>query len=245
VRRGLLAALLPAGFAAADAVGPDLEGPLPPLWPAEQAGLGKGAVPARLVTYHWGRALAREAMTNLGAAPAAIPRGRSQEPIWPPGLVGSITHCTGYCAAAVARTSQWASVGIDAEVVQPVHKGMIERIATPAERQWMAGWPDIRRAAVALFSAKEAVYKAWFPLTRSWLGFQDATVELGEPKAVPHGENESIGMGHLSARLRVPQHIGSVPFDVLEGRVGYGEGFVVAAVAVPAAAVPTPPIGPG
>jgi 4'-phosphopantetheinyl transferase EntD len=29
-----------------------------------------------------------------------------------------------------------------------------------------------------LFSAKEAVYKAWFPLTRSWLGFDEATVSF-------------------------------------------------------------------
>ena len=29
-----------------------------------------------------------------------------------------------------------------------------------------------------LFSAKESVYKAWFPLARCWLGFEDVTVHV-------------------------------------------------------------------
>jgi 4'-phosphopantetheinyl transferase EntD len=71
----------------------------------------------------------------------------------------------------VARTADLAGVGIDAEPNAGLPAGLIESVADPAERAWIA-----RQAAAApavcwdrlLFSAKEAVGKLWYPLTGHW-----------------------------------------------------------------------------
>ena len=59
--------------------------------------------------------------------------GAKREPLWPAGVVGSITHCDGYRAAAVARATDLATVGIDAEPHEPLPDGVLAAIALPAE----------------------------------------------------------------------------------------------------------------
>lgn len=125
------------------------------------------------------RACARDALAALGVAPAAIVPGASRAPTWPPGVVGSMTHCTEYRGAAVARAADLASIGIDVEPNAPLPEGVLSLVA----RNEDLPLPDsVRRTGVAvdrlLFSAKESVYKAWFPLAQRWLGFEDATVRL-------------------------------------------------------------------
>jgi 4'-phosphopantetheinyl transferase EntD len=61
------------------------------------------------------RAPARSALAQLGVRPAPITSVRRGEPIWPPGVVGSRTHCTRYRGVAVARDDLIAAIGIDAE----------------------------------------------------------------------------------------------------------------------------------
>ncbi|MFL5884840.1 MAG: 4'-phosphopantetheinyl transferase, partial [Thermoleophilaceae bacterium] len=83
------------------------------LFPEEEALVAR-AVAKRRNEFVTGRALARRALSTLGVAPVAIGRGARGQPLWPGGIVGSITHCRGYRACAVARFDEIASVGIDA-----------------------------------------------------------------------------------------------------------------------------------
>lgn len=102
-------------------------------------------------------------------------------PQWPAGVVGSITHCDGYRAAAVARDDHLRAIGIDAEPHDALPDGVLDTITRPAEREQLH-----RLATTApgchwdrlLFSAKESVYKAWFPLTGRWLDFTEADVTI-------------------------------------------------------------------
>jgi 4'-phosphopantetheinyl transferase EntD len=127
------------------------------------------------------RRCARAALAKLGYAPAPIRSGPKREPQWPFGLVGSITHTTGYRAAAVAPRSILASVGIDTEENGPLPDGIEESVTVPGESEMLAA---LARAFPAthwgrlLFSAKESTYKAWYPLTDRWLGFEDARVTI-------------------------------------------------------------------
>ncbi len=195
------------------------------LFPEELALLEK-SVEKRRKEFTTGRFCARTALGQLGFPPVPVLPGPKREPVWPDGVVGSITHCTGYRAAAVARTSDFRSIGIDAEPNAPTPKGVLEAIAVPAELARMDGlratsdkvsWDRL------LFSAKETVYKAWFPLTRLWLGFEDADVTI-DPDA-----------GTFSARILIdPPIVDGEPLTGFTGRWLARDGFVITSIAVPA-----------
>ncbi|MEJ7600631.1 MAG: 4'-phosphopantetheinyl transferase superfamily protein [Kofleriaceae bacterium] len=171
---GGIAAVLPAGVAAVEAFGavePD------PLAPGELALVAR-AVVKRQLEFARGRSCARRAMAVLGAEPVAILTGPAGAPIWPPGLVGSITHCADYCCAALARSDRWASIGIDAEVLQPIEPQIRDLILLASEQRHVDQLdPSVPWAAV-MFSAKEAIYKACYPLVGHWIGFHDVEVHL-------------------------------------------------------------------
>jgi len=139
------------------------------------------AAPRRQAEFASARWCARSALAGLGIPPAPLPRGRNGEPRWPSGVTGSITHCTGLRAAAVARQEHWRSLGIDAEVCAPTSSRVALAITHPVEREELADLAA-RVPAVAwdrlIFSAKESVFKAWFPLTGTVIGFLDAVVHL-------------------------------------------------------------------
>jgi 4'-phosphopantetheinyl transferase EntD len=128
-----------------------------------------------------GRECARIALGKLGVVPVPILIGERGAPQWPPGIVGSITHCDGYRAAAAAHASDVAAIGMDAEPDDPLPRGVLDVISLPAERARLAALAGEGPAVCwdrLLFSAKESVYKAWFPLTGRWLGFEDADVTI-------------------------------------------------------------------
>ncbi len=117
---------------AAESAGP-LPRAGPGLFPAEQL-VVRTAGPHRRVEFTAGRRCARAALAGLGLAAVPIPQGPAGEPQWPAGVTGSITHCPGYRACAVARTADPAGLGIDAEPDEALPDGLIQAVATGAER---------------------------------------------------------------------------------------------------------------
>jgi len=131
----------------------------------------------RRIEFAVGRACARSALSAIGAGATAIGVGPHREPLWPTGVVGSITHCAGYCGAAVAFADDIAAVGIDAErnVALPAdvaRLAVLPRETVGLQWAWRDHWDTV------LFSARESVFKAWFPATRRWLGFHDVEIHL-------------------------------------------------------------------
>ncbi len=168
------------------------------LLPAEAALLGR-AVPKRAREFAAGRVCARRALAEFGITDFAIERAADRQPLWPAGMVGSITHTTGFCAAVVAARDTTAGIGLDTEVAgggplggtppedEPrggpagVLPHLWPSICSAQEIDWLESLPmPVRiRAATLIFSAKEAFYKCQYPLTLERLGFHDARVELG------------------------------------------------------------------
>lgn len=150
------------------------------LFPEEEAGV-RGAIDERRREYTTVRHLARLAMEDLGLPAVGILSGTRREPLWPPGTVGSMTHCRGYRAAALSFGDRHASIGIDAEPHEPLPGGVLAKISCPDEMprlaELKAGHPEVHWDRL-LFSAKEAVYKAWYPLARRRLGFQGARLDF-------------------------------------------------------------------
>jgi 4'-phosphopantetheinyl transferase EntD len=149
------------------------------LLPEEEAQILR-AVPKRRRDFTAGRLCAREALARLGLAPGPLLSDADRVPRWPPGVVGSISHTAGWCGVAVARAEQAAGIGLDVEGDAPLDSRLVERICTPGERKAFvrlapppaADWPKL------VFSLKEAVYKAYFPLARHFLGFHDVELEI-------------------------------------------------------------------
>lgn len=164
-----------------------------PPFPAEEALLAQASAKRRR-EFTTGRHCAHRALEQLGAPPGAILPGPRGEPCWPDGVVGSITHCHGYRAAAVAWEVDVETIGIDAEPNEPLPDGILDAISLPGER---AAIDEHTRAAHEvcwdrlLFSAKEAVYKAWYPTAARMLGFDEAELTIDTS-------------GRLQARLLVP-----------------------------------------
>ncbi|MEU4423041.1 4'-phosphopantetheinyl transferase superfamily protein [Actinoplanes sp. NPDC024001] len=218
----MLGSLLPSSVVTAEAFADDeAEGSFP-----GEEDLVATAAPGRRREFVTARRCAREALAGLGHPPVAIRPGPRREPVWPAGLAGSITHCAGYRAAAVTRTEEVASVGIDAEPHAPLPPRVLGAVTAPGDAEHLA---RLSRAEPAvhwdrlLFSAKEAVYKAWYPLTRRWLGFDEANLTV-DPAA-----------GAFTARLRVDgaRIDGGPPLTALHGRYLVERGLVVTAVWVP------------
>ena len=134
------------------------------LLPPEQ-GLIEKAVPKRKREFTAGRTCARGALAGLGMAGGSILAGRRGQPLWPPGVLGSITHTDWYCGAAVARTADFAALGIDAELHTPLDDATVNLICTEREKNWcgQGGHPGIHRAKL-LFCVKEGLFKAAYPL---------------------------------------------------------------------------------
>lgn len=173
------------------------------------------AVDSRRREFETGRACARKALGRLGWPAVAVASGTRGEPLWPADVVGSITHCARYRACAVARAGDVRSLGIDAEPHAPLPAGVLATIASADERRALAAhaagvcWDRV------LFSAKEAVFKAWYQLTGRALAFEDAELRID-----PAG-------GTFAARLRVDG-----PVTELRGRWMVRDGLVATAVVV-------------
>ena len=193
------------------------------LFPEEEAVIAH-AVDKRRREFTAGRHCARAALAKVGFAPAPLPPGQNGSPDWPAGVVGSITHCAGYRAAAVSV--DMLSVGIDAEPHGPLPDGVLESISLPQEREMLAGLKAGRHWDRLLFSAKESVYKAWFPLARRWLGFEEALIRI-DPD------------GGFSASLLVPgPTVNGTPLTGFRGRWIAADGLVVTSVTVPPSSSP-------
>ena len=221
------------------------------LYPEEEAVISR-AVDKRRREFRTVRHCARRALRELGIPPAALLPGERGMPQWPPGVVGSMTHCAGYRAAAVARSRDLLTIGIDAEPHDVLPPGVLDYIARDEEQSGLTELAAADRGICwdrILFCIKEAVYKAWFPLTRKWLGFEDAaiTIERGtmergtiEPGTIEPGTIHPAA-GAFSARLLVTgPTIADRPLTGFHGRWLVGEGLVVAGIAV---AAPNPEKG--
>ena len=171
------------GFAATEAdLGPER------LLPEERA-LVDGSSAARRAEFATGRHCAHLALASLSPWFDRMPvlADRRGAPVWPPGVVGSITHCPGWTGAVVARRPGFApargarALGLDAGPAAPLPTGVLEVVASDEERTAMSALgrerPGIPWDAV-LFSAKEAAFKAWYPLTGTLVAHDAVSLEL-------------------------------------------------------------------
>ncbi|MEU5957801.1 4'-phosphopantetheinyl transferase superfamily protein [Streptomyces sp. NPDC047525] len=213
--------LLPSGVVAVEAFHdlPDF-----PLYP-EEIEVVRRAKESRRREFATVRWCARRALARLGRPPTPVLPDAHGAPKWPDRIVGSLTHCAGYRAAALARTDDITMLGIDAEPNEPLPACVLETIALPAEQRLIAELtataPGIHWGRL-LFSMKETVYKSWYPLTGQRLDFEDATFTFGADSS------------RYTARVRVPGPTPHSPaVHTWEGRWLCRGGLLLSALSVP------------
>ncbi|MDT0267553.1 4'-phosphopantetheinyl transferase superfamily protein [Streptomyces sp. DSM 44915] len=214
--------LLPAPLAAVESFGDPAEPP--PLFPEEEAVIAR-AVDVRRREFTTVRHCARRALAELGGPRVPLLPGERGAPGWPAGFLGSMTHCRGYRAAVVGRVGEVTGVGIDAEPNEPLRDaGVLKMIALPEERAMLAGLAASHPSVAwerLLFSAKESVYKVWYPLMAKWLDFEEARLTIDPERGTFHAE------------LLVPGPVvDGVKIQSFDGRWLADRGLVVTAISL-------------
>ena len=140
---------------------------------AEEKTVTAGMVEKRRAEFTHGRYCARAALELLGVEAAPIGKGLNREPVWPTGIIGSISHTEGAAAAVVAKSADMISVGLDMEGYAPLQSDLIPMICLPDENPDQDG-----RHAKLLFSIKESIYKCIYPLVSEYIDFLEMEVFL-------------------------------------------------------------------
>ena len=187
------------------------------MWPGERR-LVERAVESRRWEFATGRLLARSLLADLGHPDYELLRDEDRTPRWPETVVGSITHSAEQCLVAVGRASEFRGVGIDLEPDESTDSDIQRVVCRGPEHDWVAaaGEAERGRRCRIVFSVKEAVYKAFYPRTRTFWNFQDVGV--------------SIDLEAESYRAELPKGAGLAS---VTGRVRCRAGWIVSALAVP------------
>lgn len=231
----LLRAVLPpwaVGAARAD----DVPGP---LFSAERALCARSG-PRRTGEFTTGRWCAHRALVRLGETPVAVGRGARGEPLWPPGVLGSISHCPGFRAAALCRSRDARALGVDAEVDAPLPARVGRRLISEEEADGVGRLGPSAVGAAGerlLFSAKEAVYKACSALVGHGYVPPLADIRI----LVAPGDRGPGAGGRFRARVPAVGGLTGLGPEDYEGRWHRSLGLVVTScvIARPGTGVPT------
>ena len=173
--------------------------------------------PARRQEFTAGRMAARRAMAELGLPVSAIPMGPDRAPVWPDNLRGSLTHCASACLAVLTRAD--IMLGIDVEPDEPLPDDVAQLVCSEAEQRWIQSRPEETRGTLSrlIFSAKEAAFKAQYPLSKRVFDFTTLRIT---PEMADH---------RFTATFTTPV----APFPLgyqLEGRFCLSDRFVLTGV---------------
>ena len=149
------------------------------LLPEEASAFERSAVRVRRASGA-ARIVARTLLHRLGHEMTALPKSLGGAPMWPKGVLGSLAHDSQVAVAAVCSAENLEGVGIDVEPAEILPAGLLQLVTTPRERARIESDPYRGRL---FFVAKEAAYKAVFPLDQALLGHHDVEVDLARQEA--------------------------------------------------------------
>jgi 4'-phosphopantetheinyl transferase EntD len=174
------------------------------LYPAEMA-LVEGSASKRKTDFSTGRFCARKALEQLGIDQTEILTDPGKQPIWPEGIVGSISHSSMLTGAIVGKSRNIVSVGLDIENIGGVELNMWDILFLESERQFLNSLNEEERNIypTLLFSLKESFYKFQYPLTRQFLEFNEVEFNM---------KDEQISMKVLKEDYKMEYRLGELQF---------------------------------
>jgi len=152
------------------------------LYPEELKILSSKAVPKRRIEFCIGRAAAHSALSEINIEKFSVLKGVYNEPLWPKDVVGAISHSGELALAAVAYKEEAAGIGIDIEMIdKTIAEDIVKIICTPREADWVNRRKDRKLERLfMMFSAKESIFKAFFPITNVPLNYFDTKLMWNE-----------------------------------------------------------------
>lgn len=133
-----------------------------------------------MADFSTGRYCAKKALEHLGIIDVNIPIGSDRAPVWPEGIIGSISHCDSLTGAVVARSSDHISIGLDIEEIGRVTQDLWDLVFTENEKKYLSALSNEDKLvqSTAIFSIKEAFYKFQYPISKTYLDFLEVEVAL-------------------------------------------------------------------
>lgn len=181
-------------------------------------------VQKRREEFSTGRLCAHSAMRAIipHEKPQPLLPGKKREPLWPDGLIGSISHSADRCLAVVSLDPAIKSLGLDIEKREGIKPGVRDLICSTEELSMLKEYEHNPEAWKLIFSAKESVYKALFPILQRWIGFSDATLRFDF-------EQQSF-TAVMNPSIELPSNIGS---STLAGRFSISADYILTTVEIP------------
>lgn len=146
----------------------------------------RNAIAKRQAEYLAGRLCAREALQKVTGRPDIPGTDSDRAPQWPTHSVGSITHTHGHAAAIVGHQTDYAGLGIDLEVA--ISDQRAQKLATQIlTNDEQVRFADAMQSSpgpflTQVFSLKESLFKALYPITRQRFYFEHAEVISWTPE---------------------------------------------------------------
>jgi len=142
----------------------------------------EGAVLKRQCEYLAGRYCARVCLQKLSQAQGftgsdmIVGTGKNREPLWPHGIIGSISHSNQFAITIVSHSaSSYLGLGVDIEeqMKPDLALSLCDQIMSKREVSQFNGLSQMcfEDFVTLIFSAKEALFKALFPTLGVYLEF--------------------------------------------------------------------------
>ena len=197
------------------------------LHPAEENYFSQLSSVSRKEHYRSGRICAGEVLSKLGARGQPVLRDpQTREPLWPEGISGAITHSGKWAAAAAGKTSDVLGIGIDIEDLERQVDYRISRhVCIPEEQKWLQEWGEdfLEQNLKIIFSAKESIFKAFFPYTRTYLHFHDARI-LMEQTLFQKSKSNSLSKRENNSKPEKFEFVYLLLNDKVISQTGISEG---------------------
>ncbi len=167
------------------------------------------AVVKRKSEFLAGRVLSGLVLRELGVTETEILIGKHRNPLWPEGVLGSISHASNTVLAAVALGGTISAIGIDVEEVisletaRNIHQSIVndEELALMGQEDLSFGY-----ALTIVFSAKESFFKAAYPSVGEYFDFDALRLV-------------NLDLGSQSFTFRVARNLSP---DFIENQMVYG-----------------------
>ena len=197
------------------------------LHPAEENYFSQLSSVSRKEHYRSGRICAGEVLSKLGTLGQPVLRDpQTREPLWPEGISGAITHSGKWAAAAAGKTSDVSGIGIDLEDLERQVDSRISRhVCIPEEQKWLqeCGEDFLEQNLKIIFSAKESIFKAFFPYTRTYLHFHDARI-LMEQTLFQKSKPDSLSKKEKNSKPEKFEFVYLLLNDKVISQTGISEG---------------------